>query len=122
MTPVSGGFSCLYVSAKNGHLEVVRALLEAGGRELLMLTINDGASCLFVSAENGHLEVVTALVEAGGRELLMLTKDNRDQLPICRTSGKPGGGLQGAGDGVPERRLVFARDHDPQARLVLKPF
>ena len=30
-------------------------------------------------------------------------------------AGKPGGGLQGAGGGVPERRLVFARDHDPQA-------
>ena len=42
--------------------------LEAGGRELLMLTADDGASCLFISAQNGHLEVVNALLEAGGRE------------------------------------------------------
>jgi hypothetical protein len=34
--------SCLWISAKNGHLEVVKALLEAGGRELVMLTSNDG--------------------------------------------------------------------------------
>jgi ankyrin repeat protein len=64
------------ISAENGHLEVVNALLEAGGRELLMLTRDDGASCLMISAQNGHLEVVDALLEAGGRELLMLTMNN----------------------------------------------
>jgi hypothetical protein len=31
------------------------------------------------------------------------------------------GGRQGAGDGVPERRLVFARDHVPQAWQNLQP-
>jgi hypothetical protein len=31
------------------------------------------------------------------------------------------GGLQGSGDGVPERRLVFARDHDPQALNLQQP-
>ena len=57
-----GGFSCLYVS---GHLDVVKALLEAGGRELVMLTKGDGGSCHYVSAENGHVDVVNALLEAG---------------------------------------------------------
>jgi hypothetical protein len=52
-----GGFSCLYVS---GHLDVVKALLEAGGRELVMLTKGDGGSCHYVSAENGHVDVVRA--------------------------------------------------------------
>ena len=55
---------------------MVNTLLEAGGRELLMLTRDDGTSCLWISAQNGHLEVVNALLEAGGRELLMLTKDD----------------------------------------------
>jgi hypothetical protein len=36
-------------------------------------------------------------------------------------AGKPGGGLQGAGGGVPERRLVFARDQDPQALNLQQP-
>jgi hypothetical protein len=54
---------------------VVKALLEAGGRELAMLTTGNRTSCLLISAQNGHLEVVNALLEAGGRELLMLTND-----------------------------------------------
>jgi hypothetical protein len=65
-----GGFSCLYVSAQEGHLEVVK-----GGRELVMLTTDNGESCLFISAANGHLEAVKALLEAGGCELAMMTRD-----------------------------------------------
>jgi len=53
-------------------LEVAKLLVEAGGRELLMLTTDDGISCLHLSAEKGHLEVAKLLSEAGGRELLML--------------------------------------------------
>ena len=44
---------------------------------------------------------MTALLEVGGRELAR-------------------GRLQGAGNGMPERRLVLARDHDPQAWLILQ--
>ena len=51
---------------------MVSALLEAGGRELLILTMDDVTSCFWISAQNGHLEVVNALLEVGGRELLML--------------------------------------------------
>ena len=64
-----------FMSAQNEHLEVVKALLEAGGRELVMLTENNGTSCLYVSAGKGHLEVVKALLELGGRELLTRTMD-----------------------------------------------
>ena len=39
---------------------MVKALLEAGGRELVMLTKGDGASCHYVSVENGHVDVVRA--------------------------------------------------------------
>ena len=64
---------------------MVNALLEAGGRELLMLTKDDGSSCLMVSAHSGHLEVLNALLEAGGRELLMLTADDGSScLSIAR--------------------------------------
>ena len=68
--------SFLFLAVKEGHVEVVRALLEAGGRELVMLTSDNGASCLMISAEKGHLEVVNALLAVGGRELVMLTADN----------------------------------------------
>ena len=65
------------------------ALLEAGGRELLMLTWDNGVSCLMISAQEGHLEVVNALLEAGGRELLMLTADDGSScLSVARRANK----------------------------------
>ncbi len=54
----------------------MNTLLEAGGRELLMLSRDGGFSCLYVSALGGHLDVVNALLEAGGRELVMLITGN----------------------------------------------
>ena len=73
------GASCLYVSAHNRHLDTVKALLKAGGRELLLLprlTADDGTSCLSIVR-------------------------GTNQREVCRL-------LQGAGDGMPERQLVFA--------------
>jgi hypothetical protein len=39
-----------------GHLDVAKALLEAGARELVMLTMDDGVSCL-ISAHLLDLEM-----------------------------------------------------------------
>jgi hypothetical protein len=38
------GVKCLLMKAHEAHLEVVKALMEAGGRELVMLTRDDGAT------------------------------------------------------------------------------
>jgi hypothetical protein len=43
-------------------VDVVRALLEVGGRELAMMTRDDGGSCLMISEQEGHLDVVKALL------------------------------------------------------------
>jgi ankyrin repeat protein len=67
--------SFLFLAVKVGHVEVVRALLEVGGRELATMTRDNGFSCLYISAENEHLDVVRALLEAGGREIAMMTRD-----------------------------------------------
>jgi hypothetical protein len=40
----NNGVSCLYISAQNGHLEVVKELLEVAGRELAMLTADVGSA------------------------------------------------------------------------------
>jgi ankyrin repeat protein len=75
MMTKNDGASCLFLNcAAKGHLNVVKALLEVGGRELVMLTADTGVSRLYVSAQNGHLDVVKVLLEAGGRELPMLTR------------------------------------------------
>ena len=108
----NNGVRCLYISAQEGHLDVVKELLDSGGRQLVMLTLDNGTSCLYMSALEGHLEVVKALLEVGGRELLMLTKDNRANcLSIARRANQG----QVWRDGVAECRLFFARDLDPQA-------
>jgi ankyrin repeat protein len=57
----------MHISATNGHLDIVQALLEAAGehkRELLMLANKNGDTCMHMSAANGHLEVTDALRNA----------------------------------------------------------
>ena len=57
------GATPLHWSAEKGHLDVVRALIEAGA-DVNPKMIGDRTP-LFLSAEEGHLEVARALVEAG---------------------------------------------------------
>jgi hypothetical protein len=102
--------SYLFIAVKNEeeHVEVVRALLEVGGRELAMMTRNDGTRGLMISAEKGHLDVVNALLEAGGRELAMLTADSWSQLPLHECAGWASGG----GECAPGGRGARAGDDD----------
>ena len=67
------GASCLWIASQNGHVECVRALIEAGGKELVMMArqLTD-VSCLWIASQNGHVECVRALIEAGGKELVMM--------------------------------------------------
>jgi len=64
------GTSCLWMASQNGHVECVRALIEAGGKELVMMADNNGVSSLWMASQIGHVECVRALIEAGGREIL----------------------------------------------------
>jgi hypothetical protein len=64
--------SYLFLAVDRGNADVVKALLEAGGRELAnMARTTDGATCLIKSASIGCIKTTTALLEVGGRELLM---------------------------------------------------
>ncbi len=64
MLTTDDGTSCLWIKAANGHLEVVKALLEAGGRELLMLTNDCGASCLSIARRTNRWMVCRVLETA----------------------------------------------------------
>ena len=57
------GYVYLDVAAKNGHLEVVRLLLEAGANK--ERKGKTGATALILAAETGRLEVVRLLLQAG---------------------------------------------------------
>ena len=56
----------------------MKALVAAGGQELLILTPDDGRTCLDhaleSSHENGHSEVVTALLVSGQQQLSLLAE------------------------------------------------
>ena len=106
------------LAVQEGHGDVVRALLEVGGRELAMITRGNGVSSLHQCGEGASGGGESA---AGGRGARAAGADRGRwrELSVCCTRGKPGGGLEVAGDGVPERRLVLARDHGPQAWLNL---
>ena len=55
--PTNPNQAALFLAAKNGHLAVVRVLLEAG--------FEPSAPAMVVAAMNGHMECVTALLDAG---------------------------------------------------------
>jgi ankyrin repeat protein len=61
----AGGRTALAWAAATGHLEVARALLDAGANP--NLTGQDEVSPLMLAAENGAPELVTALLERGAR-------------------------------------------------------
>ena len=57
---MNSGATPLYVAAQNGHLDIVKALLEAGADR--NQAMNSGATPLFIAAEKGHLDVVEMLL------------------------------------------------------------
>eukprot|EP00731_Ephydatia_muelleri_P032874 Em0024g418a len=57
------GRSPLYMASQEGHLDVVKTLIEAGAN--IHQAEKDGQSPLFISCLNGHLDIVKTLIEAG---------------------------------------------------------
>jgi ankyrin repeat protein len=57
------GETPLYVASQNGHVEVVRLLIDAGA--LISQANNNGVTPLSVASAIGHVEVVRLLIDAG---------------------------------------------------------
>jgi ankyrin repeat protein len=84
------GNSCLHLAVNAGRvrrspsgdqttLHIVNALLQAGGRELVMQQNNTGDSCLHLAAANARWLIMKALLQASGPELWMLENDKGEK-------------------------------------------
>ncbi len=57
----SSGVTSLHIAAQNGHVEIVKALLEKNAN--VNLVNSKGLSALSLAADNGHVAIVKALLE-----------------------------------------------------------
>ena len=117
------GCSCLLVACAQGHLEIVKVLIKAGGEALLLMADKDGCSCLYIACLKGRHEIVKALVNGSGdsRAALLLMTDRacgRSCLHAACLSGRaavvalllslPCAGLVGLRDGSGRTALELA--------------
>lgn len=58
------GYTPMYVAARVGRIDVIKALVDFGA-DVNALN-KDGFTPLHVAAQSGHLEVISALAEYGG--------------------------------------------------------
>jgi ankyrin repeat protein len=59
----ANGLAALHMSAYQGHVEVVRALLQSPDTDINIQAAN-GLAALHISADQGHVEVVRALLQS----------------------------------------------------------
>ncbi len=59
------GYTALIWASRNGHVEVVKALLDAGAK--VNEKNNDSYTALIWASKKGHVEVVEALLDAGAK-------------------------------------------------------
>jgi ankyrin repeat protein len=76
----------LLVAAKNGHIEVVRLLLEKGAAVNEART-TDGLTSLITAADRGHLEVVQLLLEKGAAVNQARSYDGTTALIVATEHG-----------------------------------
>ena len=70
----------MYGASQNGHVDVVRVLLEQGAD--INKAKNNGATPLLIASQNGHVDVVRVLVEQGAD--ITKTWSNMTPLQVAR--------------------------------------
>jgi ankyrin repeat protein len=91
MTQIDG-CSCLYVACQEGHLEVAKVLIQAGGEALLLMTDSvHGCSCLHAACFFGHSPIVAYLLSLSCVGLIGLRdRSGRTALELAVAQGHAG--------------------------------
>lgn len=58
---VQNGDTCLHIASYNGHLEVVKLLVQKGGKDLLLIRNNNFNTALDDAAHQGKMDVAAFL-------------------------------------------------------------
>ncbi|KTC99374.1 ankyrin repeat domain-containing protein [Legionella erythra] len=83
--PILYDATLLWIACQNGHLDVVKALINA--RADVKAYTNDGSTPLHIACQNGHLDVVKTLITARAQVNLARTDDGATPLWIACYNG-----------------------------------
>lgn len=78
MVANNNGLTLVHVASSNGHVKVVKLLLEKGAD--IMVATNDGWTPVNAASSNGHVEVVKLLLERGRISRLRTGADGRRSI------------------------------------------
>lgn len=119
-----GGLSALQFAARDGHIESVQALLDAGAE--VDFTDPDGSTPLMLALMNGHWDTAKLLIDAGanihlwdwwGQTPLYLAVD-MNTLPTGARVELP---TMDAASGLDLIALLLAKGANPNVQLKLRP-
>ena len=96
------GWTSLSLMAVEGHLEVVKFLVQEAGADVES-KITNGWTPLSLTAAKGHLEVVKFLVKEAGADVESKDKDGKTALDLARQGIREGQSWEDQG-----RRAVAA--------------
>ena len=83
---MDNGATPLHVASKQGQMEAVRLLIEAGAA--IDKALDDGATPLYIASSIGHLEVVKTLLD-GGADATLAAEDGRTPLEAAKEMNHP---------------------------------
>ena len=78
----------LFIACREGHIDIVRLLLEADGCNMNKATTDGGATPFYIACHKGHVDIVRLLLVAGGCDTNKARDDGRTPFYIaCQGEG-----------------------------------
>ena len=83
------GLSALMVASQNGHIKVLKTMIECAEKIEINQPAKDGSTCLMLACQKGNEEVVETLLNAGG-DVGLLNSNGECALTIALKLGHSG--------------------------------